>query len=89
MHLLALRINKAWGLALRKKFCRSFNFELQAAATDDGINIALAEQHSFPLMDVFQFLHPNTIKECINCKLFCNRLCLIPVGAGMPCVLWL
>src|SRR6185369_7545765 len=39
------RINKAWGLALRKRFCRGFNFELQAAATDNGINIALAEQH--------------------------------------------
>ena len=50
------RINKAWGLALRKRFCRSFNFELQAAATDDGLNIALAEQHSFPLADVFHYL---------------------------------
>ena len=48
------RINKAWGLALRKRFCRSFNFELQAAATDDGLNISSAEQHSFPLADVFQ-----------------------------------
>ena len=60
------RINKAWGLALRKRFCRSFNFELQAAATDDGINISLAEQHSFPLADVFHFLHPNTIKEVLT-----------------------
>ncbi len=60
------RINKAWGLALRKKFCRSFNFELQAAATDDGLNIALAEQHSFPLGDVFHFLHPNTIKQVLT-----------------------
>lgn len=59
------RINKAWGLALRKKFCRSFNFELQASATDDGINISLTEQHSFPLGDVFQFLHPNTIKDVL------------------------
>ena len=50
------RINKAWGLTLRKRFCRGFNFELQAAATDNGLNIALAEQHSFPLADVFQFL---------------------------------
>ncbi len=50
------RINKAWGLALRKKFCRSFNFELQAAATDNGLNIALAEQHSFPLADVFYYV---------------------------------
>ena len=53
------RINKAWGLALRKRFCRSFNFELQAAATDNGLNIALAEQHSFPLADVFHFLKLN------------------------------
>lgn len=60
------RINKAWGLALRKRFCRSFNFELQAAATDDGLNIALAEQHSFPLADVFQFLHPNTIEDVLT-----------------------
>ena len=51
------RINKAWGLALRKRFCRSFNFELQAAATDNGLNIALAEQHSFQLSDVFHFLN--------------------------------
>src|ERR1700756_973625 len=41
-------INKAWGLSLRKRFCVGFNFELQAAATDNGLNIALAEQHSFP-----------------------------------------
>ena len=60
------RINKAWGLALRKRFCRSFNFELQAAATDDGINIALAEQHSFPLGDVFQFFNPKTLKEVLT-----------------------
>ncbi len=60
------RINKAWGLALRKRFCRSFNFELQAAATDDGINISLAEQHSFPLADVFDFLHPNTVPEVLT-----------------------
>jgi ATP-dependent Lhr-like helicase len=54
------RINKAWGLALRKRFCRSFNFELQAAATDDGLNISLGEQHSFPLADVFHFLAPES-----------------------------
>ena len=56
------RINKAWGLALRKRFCRSFNFELQAAATDNGLNIALAEQHSFPLGDVFHFLQAETVQ---------------------------
>jgi ATP-dependent Lhr-like helicase len=60
------RINKAWGLALRKRFCRGFNFELQAAATDNGINISLAEQHSFPLSDVFQFLTENTAKELLE-----------------------
>ena len=60
------RINKAWGLALRKRFCRSFNFELQAAATDNGLNIALAEQHSFPLGDVFQFLQPETVQTILE-----------------------
>jgi ATP-dependent Lhr-like helicase len=60
------RVNKAWGLALRKRFCRGFNFELQAAATDNGINICLAEQHSFPLSDVFQFLTENTAKELLE-----------------------
>lgn len=59
------RVNKAWGLALRKKFCHSFNFELQAAATDNGLTISLVEQHSFPLADVFKFLHPNTLKETL------------------------
>jgi len=50
------RINKAWGLALRKRFCRGFNFELQAAATDDGLILSLGPPHSFPLDTVFQFL---------------------------------
>jgi ATP-dependent helicase Lhr and Lhr-like helicase len=60
------RINKAWGLALRKRFCRSFNFELQAAATDNGLNISLSEQHSFPLADVFHFLHPNSVQHVLE-----------------------
>jgi ATP-dependent Lhr-like helicase len=60
------RINKAFGLALRKRFCRGFNFELQAAATDNGINISLAEQHSFPLADVFHFLTEHTAKELLE-----------------------
>ncbi len=60
------RINKAWGLALRKRFCRSFNFELQAAATDNGLNIALAEQHSFPLADVFHFLAAETVQPILE-----------------------
>ena len=60
------RINKAWGLALRKRFCRSFNLELQAAATDDGLNISLAEQHSFPLADVFRFLQPASVGRVLE-----------------------
>ncbi|MBV9183064.1 MAG: DEAD/DEAH box helicase, partial [Acidobacteria bacterium] len=60
------RINKAWGLALRKRFCRSFNFELQAAATDNGLNIALSEQHSFPLADVFHFLNAETVQTLLE-----------------------
>jgi ATP-dependent helicase Lhr and Lhr-like helicase len=60
------RVNKAWGLALRKRFCRSFNFELQAAATDNGLNIALAEQHSFPLADVFHFLNAETVQPILE-----------------------
>ncbi len=60
------RINKAWGLALRKRFCRSFNFELQASATENGLNIALAEQHSFPLADVFEFLREENVQEVLE-----------------------
>ena len=50
------RINRAWGLALRKKFCRAFNVELQAAANDNGIVISLTEQHAFPLEAVFEYV---------------------------------
>jgi ATP-dependent helicase Lhr and Lhr-like helicase len=60
------RINKAWGLALRKRFCRSFNFELQAAATDNGLNISLSDQHSFPLADVFEFLKSASVEELLE-----------------------
>jgi len=60
------RINRAWGLALRKRFCRSFNFELQAAATDNGINISLTEQHAFPLELVFEFLKPQTVGHVLT-----------------------
>lgn len=59
------RINKAWGLALRKRFCRSFNFELQAAATENGIVISLSEQHSFPLQSVFSFLSSRQVEEVL------------------------
>lgn len=50
------RINRAWGLALRKRFCRSFNFELQAAATEDAIILSLSTSHSFPLDEVWRYL---------------------------------
>ncbi|MDY7227102.1 DEAD/DEAH box helicase [Hyalangium rubrum] len=59
------RINRAWGMALRKRFCRSFDFELQAAATEDGILLSLGEQHSFPLADIFDFLNPEQAEEVL------------------------
>src|SRR6266581_2290420 len=59
------RVNRAWCLALRKRFCRSFNFELQAAATEDAIVISLGPHHSFPLDDVFQYLKPATAEQLL------------------------
>jgi ATP-dependent Lhr-like helicase len=59
------RINKAWGLALRKKFCQGFNFELQAAATEEGVILSLSASHSFALGEVFRYLHPNTLRETL------------------------
>jgi len=59
------RINRAWGLALRKKFCQGFNFELQAAATEEGIILSLGASHSFPLEEVLRYLHPNTVRETL------------------------
>ncbi|MBI2815861.1 MAG: DEAD/DEAH box helicase [Acidobacteria bacterium] len=59
------RINRAWGLALRKRFCRSFNFELQAAATDDSIVLSLGLQHSFPLDEVFTYLNSKTAQDLL------------------------
>ncbi len=59
------RVNRAWGLALRKRFCRQFNFELQAAATEDALLLSLGPQHSFPLDTVFKFLHPDTVEEIL------------------------
>ncbi len=60
------RINRAWGTALRKRFCRSFDFELQAAATDDGLVLSLGAQHSFPLETIFQMLRPEDIDELLT-----------------------
>jgi len=59
------RINKAWALALRKRFCRQFNFELQAAATEDALLLSLGPMHSFPLSDVFRYLHPETVRDVL------------------------
>jgi ATP-dependent Lhr-like helicase len=59
------RVNRAWGLALRKRFCRQFNFELQAAATEDGLLLSLGPQHSFPLPDVFRYLHPAGTRDLL------------------------
>ncbi len=59
------RLNRAWGLALRKRFCRSFNFELQAAASDDAIVLSLGTQHSFPLAEVFRYLNSHTVRDVL------------------------
>ena len=59
------RVNRAWGLALRKRFCRQFNFELQAAATEDALLLSLGPQHSFPLETVFRFLSPETVEDIL------------------------
>jgi ATP-dependent Lhr-like helicase len=72
------RINRAWGLALRKRFCRTFDFELQAAATDDGIVLSLGEQHSFPLESTFSMVRSATlesdlIQAALASPMFTNR----------------
>ena len=59
------RINRAWGLALRKRFCRNFNFELQAAATEDAIILSLSESHSFPLDEVWRYVKANSAEPVL------------------------
>ena len=59
------RVNRAWALALRKRFCRQFNFELQAAATEEGLLLSLGPQHAFPLADVFRYLHPSSVRDIL------------------------
>jgi ATP-dependent Lhr-like helicase len=59
------RINRAWGLALRKRFCRKFNFELQAAASEDNIVLSLTTAHSFELADVASYLHSVSVKDVL------------------------
>lgn len=60
------RINRAWGLGLRKSFCRQFNFELQAAALDDSIVLSLGSTHSFPLEDVKHFVKANSVRDKVT-----------------------
>jgi ATP-dependent Lhr-like helicase len=60
------RINKAWGLAMRKRFCRSFDFELQATADDDGFVLSLGPQHSFPLESMFGMLNTRNVRELLE-----------------------
>ncbi|MES1241812.1 MAG: DEAD/DEAH box helicase [Acidobacteriota bacterium] len=60
------RLNRAWGLALRKRFCRMFNFELQAAATENAILLSLGPTHSFPLEDAFRFLNSGTVRDVLT-----------------------
>src|SRR5690606_9848390 len=59
------RLNRAWGLALRKRFCRKFNFELQAAATEDAIVLSLSTSHSFALEDVARYLHSSSALDVL------------------------
>jgi len=68
------RVNRAWGLALRKRFCRTFNFELQAAATEDHIVLSLTEAHSFELNEVARYLHSNTARHVLV-----QALCAAPM----------
>ena len=59
------RVNRAWGMALRKRICRTFDFELQAAATDDGLNFSLGPSQSFPLEDVFTYIRSGNAEEVL------------------------
>ncbi|HFD86534.1 MAG TPA: DEAD/DEAH box helicase, partial [Gammaproteobacteria bacterium] len=59
------RLNRAWGLALRKRFCRRFNFELQAAAVEDSIVLSLGATHSFPLEEVADYLQPESVRHLL------------------------
>ena len=60
------RITRAWGMSMRKRFCRSFDFELQATADDDGIILSLGPQHSFPLESMFTMLNPQNARNLLE-----------------------
>jgi len=68
------RVNRAWGLSLRKRFCRTFNFELQAAATEDHIVLSLTQAHSFELADAARYLHSNSVR-----RVLIQALCAAPM----------
>src|ERR1019366_10488215 len=68
------RVNRAWGLLLRKRFCRTFNFELQAAATEDHIVLSLTHAHSFELSDAARYLNSKTVRP-----LLVQALCAAPM----------
>jgi len=84
------RVNRAWGLALRKRFCRKFNFELQAAANEDALVLSLGPTHSFPLAEVFDYLRAATARDLLTQALLdapmfevrwrwnCNRALAVP-----------
>ena len=68
------RVNRAWGLSLRKRFCRTFNFELQAAATEDHIVLSLTHAHSFELAEAARYLHSNSVRPVLI-----QALCAAPM----------
>ena len=71
------RLNRAWGLALRKRFCIKFNFELQAAATEDAIVLSLGPTHSFPLEDVFDYLRAQSVRKILTQALLAAPMWMI------------
>ncbi len=60
------RINRAWGLALRKRFCVGFDFELQAAASDDALLLSIGPNNSFPLEAMFDLVKPQWARESVE-----------------------
>ena len=80
------RINKAWGLALRKRFCRQFNFELQAAATEDALMLSLGPQHSFPLVGRVPLPAPARRRATCWCRRSSTRRCSRRDGGGTPTI---
>ncbi|MEJ1975506.1 MAG: hypothetical protein WDN49_04895 [Acetobacteraceae bacterium] len=76
------RINRAWGLALRKRFCRKFNFELQAAATEDNIVLSLTTAHSFDLEEVVHYLHSRSVRPVLVQAMLDSPMFTHPLALG-------